>query len=68
MVVGAYIFIDLYHDTVFVCKIKHYSLFYEIDFLYLSIEIIEYKQSYIYFLNRPKVLYIILHSVNIKAK
>lgn len=46
MVVWAYIFIDLYHDTVFVCKIKHYSLFCEIDFLYLSIEIIEYKQSY----------------------
>ena len=46
MVVWAYIFIDLYHDTIFVYKIKHYSLFYKIDFLYLSIEIIEYKQSY----------------------
>lgn len=44
MVVWAYIFIDLYHDTVFVCKIKHYSLFYKIDFLYLSIEIIEYNK------------------------
>lgn len=41
-----HIFLLTCHDTVFVCKIKHYSLFYEIDFLYLSIEIIEYKQSY----------------------
>lgn len=42
MVVRAYTFIDTYHDSVFVCKVKLRFIFHKIDFLYLYIEFIEH--------------------------
>lgn len=44
MVVGAYFFIDVYHNSWlnFICKIMVPHLFYKIDFAYIRIEIIEH--------------------------